>query len=67
MIVGSGESADECGYWHGRTRGIHQAESDGLNKSARFFDGADGLAIKAPFFAAELVNVGFGHKTSRPL
>ncbi len=63
-IVGTDEGSDEGGHGHGGAHGIHQAESHGLDESARFFDGADGLAIEAPFFATELLEVLIGHRAA---
>jgi hypothetical protein len=61
-IVGADESSDERGQRDGRTHGIHQREAHALDESACVFDGLDGLAIEAPFFAARGFEVLVGHK-----
>jgi hypothetical protein len=63
-IVGADESADECGQRHGRAHGIHQREADALDEGTRVFDGADGLAIETPFFAASGFEVLVGHSAA---
>ena len=54
-IVGTDEGSDEGGHGHAGAHGIHQTESHSLDERARLLDGADGLAIEPPLFAAELL------------
>jgi hypothetical protein len=61
-IVRANECADERGHGHGGADGIHQAKSNGFDEGAGLLDGADGLAVEAPLFAAVLLEFLFGHR-----
>ena len=60
-VVGSDKGADEGRHEHGRPRGIHQTEADGVEKSARLLEGPDRFSLETPLRGACLEEFGFGH------